>query len=135
MLEEAALVLQEQSQSRKDGRISNEDILRFTSLRCARNALKHICDIKSQWRMPGNDCSSHHFTAITEEITVYRYSRERALDYLRKKVVHLSTPSTLEKSKTIIRSLAKDGLMEDGNEELLNSGFIHCTFRSLFNGP
>ncbi|EKM80701.1 hypothetical protein AGABI1DRAFT_98838 [Agaricus bisporus var. burnettii JB137-S8] len=105
MLEEAALRLQEQSQSRKDGRISNEDILRLTNLRCARNALKHICDIKE----------------ITEEITVYRYSRERVLDYLRKKVIRLSTPSTLEKSKTIIRSLAKDGLMEDGNEDLLKT--------------
>lgn len=49
MLEEAALRLQEQSQSRKDGRISNEDILRLTNLRCARNALKHICDIKGRW--------------------------------------------------------------------------------------
>ncbi|XP_006460823.1 hypothetical protein AGABI2DRAFT_192416 [Agaricus bisporus var. bisporus H97] len=110
MLEEAALRLQEQSQSRKDGRISNEDILRLTNLRCARNALKHICDIKE----------------ITEEITVYRYSRERVLDYLRKKVIRLSTPSTLEKSKTIIRSLAKDGLMEDGNEELLKIGQLRA---------
>ncbi|KAF7782330.1 hypothetical protein Agabi119p4_1706 [Agaricus bisporus var. burnettii] len=121
MLEEAALRLQEQSQSRKDGRISNEDILRLTNLRCARNALKHICDIKE----------------ITEEITVYRYSRERVLDYLRKKVIRLSTPSTLEKSKTIIRSLAKDGLMEDGNEELLKIGQLRaaCELVSHYLSP
>lgn len=58
---------------------------------------------------------------ITEEIIVYRYSQERTLDYLRRKVARLSEPSTLEISRTVVRGLAKDGLMEDGNEELLKS--------------
>lgn len=61
------------------------------------------------------------YAEITEEITVYRYSPKRTLDYLRKKAARLSEPKILENSKTVIRSFARDGLMEDGNEELLKS--------------
>ena len=63
-------------------------------------------------------------TEITEDITVYRYSQERTLKYLRSKVLRLSEPKTLEISRSIIRDLAKDGLMEDGNEELLKGSYI-----------
>ncbi|KAF9454028.1 hypothetical protein P691DRAFT_798942 [Macrolepiota fuliginosa MF-IS2] len=121
MLEEAALAIQQQYQSRKDGQVLSRDVLQFTRLRCARNALKFICDVKE----------------ITEEITVYRYSQERTLEYLRKKAVHLSNPKIIEISKTIVRSLAKDGLMEDGNEELLKSGQLRaaCDLLAQYLSP
>jgi hypothetical protein len=38
---------------------------------------------------------------------------------MRKKVAHISGSKALEDSRTITRNLAKDGLMEDGQEELL----------------
>ncbi|KXN91053.1 Ribonuclease H2 subunit B [Leucoagaricus sp. SymC.cos] len=106
LLEEAALALQEQHRTRKEGQVLSEDVLRFTRLKCTRDAFKHICDVKE----------------ITEEITVYRYSPERTLEYLRLKAARLSSLKTLELSKSIVRDLAKDGLMEDGKEELLQSG-------------
>ena len=73
--------------------------------------------VSSQRTTAYNSLSTN--TEITENITVYRYSQERALGYLRSKVLRLSEPKTLEISRSITRNLAKDGLMEDGNEELL----------------
>ena len=44
------------------------------------------------------------------------------IDYLRRKVIRLETSGALDVSRTILRTLAKDGLLEDGNEELLKRG-------------
>lgn len=49
---------------------------------------------------------------------MYRFSLNKINDYLRTKVVHLETSAALE-LRTIVRELAKDGLMEDGREDLL----------------
>jgi ribonuclease H2 subunit B len=43
----------------------------------------------------------------------------------------LASVGILDGSKTIIRGLAKDGLLEDGNEQLLK-GKITLTFRREF---
>lgn len=59
------------------------------------------------------------YAEITPEIVVYRYSPVRVLEYLRVKVVRLSAQEVFEGSRTLIRGLAKDGLMEDGKEDLL----------------
>lgn len=45
-------------------------------------------------------------------------------EYLQAKVFRLSKHSAAEKSRTIIRSLAKDGLMDDGKENLLERRFL-----------
>lgn len=58
-------------------------------------------------------------TEVTPEIVVYRYSSTKIVDYLRAKVARLATPQVFEGSRTLIRGLAKDGLMEDGKENLL----------------
>lgn len=58
---------------------------------------------------------------ITAEITVFRYSSEKLTQELRKKVAVISTPRITEMSKSLVRSLAKDALMEDKNEDLLES--------------
>jgi ribonuclease H2 subunit B len=58
---------------------------------------------------------------ITSEIVVYRLSLQKIVEYLRLKVARLATPEVLEVSRTLTRGLAKDGLMEDGKESLLNS--------------
>ena len=62
--------------------------------------------------------------AITPEITVYRYSPPILTAYLQRKVARLSESSLQEGSKTVTRNLAKDGLMEDGKEELLKRKYI-----------
>ncbi|KAF8070633.1 ribonuclease H2, subunit B [Lyophyllum atratum] len=82
------------------------DILRFGSLAGVKDALKHLCDVKE----------------ITPEITVYRLSLPKVLEYLCAKVTRLSALEVLEVSTTAIRGLAKDGLMEDGRETLLQVG-------------
>jgi ribonuclease H2 subunit B len=41
------------------------------------------------------------------------------MEYLQAKVSRLSKHAVAEKSRTIIRGLAKDGLMDDGKEDLL----------------
>lgn len=56
---------------------------------------------------------------ITAEITVFRYSSEKLTQELRKKVATLATPRITEMSRCLVRSLAKDALMEDKNEDLL----------------
>lgn len=63
---------------------------------------------------------------ISADIVVYRFSPSKSNEYLRKKVAHLETCTAFE-SRTIVRELAKDGLMEDGREDLL-----HRTFTPAF---
>ncbi|KAG6881527.1 hypothetical protein C0992_000891, partial [Termitomyces sp. T32_za158] len=53
-------------------------------------------------------------------------SQTRVLDYFRSKVARLSAPEVLEISKSTIRDLAKDGLMEDGKEDLLQAGRLRA---------
>lgn len=60
------------------------------------------------------------FAAITPEITVYRFSQDQVTESLKVKVTRLAVPDIFENSKTLIRALAKDGLMEDGKENLLD---------------
>jgi Ydr279p protein family (RNase H2 complex component) wHTH domain len=59
------------------------------------------------------------YADITSELTVYRYSEDKVIEYLQAKVSRLSKHSVAEKSRSIIRNLAKDGLMDDGKEDLL----------------
>jgi ribonuclease H2 subunit B len=47
----------------------------------------------------------------------------KVVEYLRVKVARLATPEVFEVSRTLIRGLAKDGLMEDGKEDLLPRPF------------
>lgn len=42
------------------------------------------------------------------------------MDYLKVKVKRLSAPTVCEMSTTLIRHLAKNGLMDDGKEDLLD---------------
>lgn len=56
---------------------------------------------------------------ITEEVTVYRYSPDIVVETLKVKVARLDSPSMFEASRTLTRALAKDGLMEDGKDDLL----------------
>jgi len=57
---------------------------------------------------------------------VYRLSVQKIVEYLRFKVARLATPNILEVSRTLVRGLAKDGLMEDGKENLLQSKCSKC---------
>ncbi|TFK44398.1 ribonuclease H2, subunit B [Crucibulum laeve] len=106
--EEAASKLASPSESSatKGATISPQDIRAFCSMACAQKALRSVCDVKE----------------ITEDIVVYRYSPEKVVQYLRVKVARLSTSEVIETSRTITRGLARDGLMEDGKEPLLESG-------------
>ena len=61
----------------------------------------------------------YRYADITPELTVYRYSEDKVIEYLQTKVSRLSKHAVAEKSRTLIRNLAKDGLMDDGKENLL----------------
>lgn len=53
------------------------------------------------------------------------------VDYLRKKIARLVAANDFRESLTVVRLLAKDGLMEDGNESLLEGELypgIHWLF-------
>ena len=56
---------------------------------------------------------------ITPEVKVYRYSEDKVIEYLQAKVTRLSRHEVVEKSRTLIRNLAKDGLMDDSKEDIL----------------
>jgi ribonuclease H2 subunit B len=64
---------------------------------------------------------------ITPEISVYRFSSQILVEYLRKKVARLVAANEFRESLTVVRLLAKDGLMEDGNEALLE-GKLYSTY-------
>ncbi|KIK09908.1 hypothetical protein K443DRAFT_671222 [Laccaria amethystina LaAM-08-1] len=94
--------------------LDTKDIFAFASMSCTHTALRHVCEVKE----------------VTQGIVVYRYSPSKVIDYLRRKVMRLETSGVLDVSRTILRTLAKDGLLEDGNEELLKLGHTRaaCDF-------
>ncbi|KAH9931096.1 ribonuclease H2, subunit B [Epithele typhae] len=82
-----------------------DDMSILASLSCVHAAMGRICDHKD----------------IGHDILVYRYSAERTLEYLRSKVSRLSQQSVSELSSTLTRQFARDGLLEDGKDELLEA--------------
>ena len=54
---------------------------------------------------------------------MYRYSTERVLAYLRTKAERLSQQDVSEMSRTLTRSLAKDGFMADGKNDFLRGEY------------
>lgn len=56
---------------------------------------------------------------VNSDLVVYRFSRPNTLLYLEKKVTRLSKGGVIDKSRTLSRELAKDGLMGDDKEKLL----------------
>ena len=75
--------------------------------------------MRAIFRLPRRLASHVEFTDVTPELTVYRYSEDKMMEYLQAKVSRLSKAAVAEKSRTIIRNLAKDGMMDDGKEDLL----------------
>jgi ribonuclease H2 subunit B len=72
---------------------------------------------------------------ITPELTVYRYSEDKVMEYLQAKVSRLSKHAVAEKSRTITRGLAKDRLMDDGKEDLLERKCGSSLVRGGVVGP
>ncbi|KAH9061335.1 ribonuclease H2, subunit B [Lactarius vividus] len=101
--------------------IPQEDIVSLTRYDCIVDALKRVCD----------------FQDITPELKVYRYSEDKMIEYLQAKVTRLSRHEVVEKSRTIIRNFAKDGLMDDGKEDLLELGRTRsaCDLVSQYLAP
>ena len=104
--------------------LSRRDLVKFTSMKCVVSAMKHLCEVKSKILSPLRVelclCST---TEITPEISVYRFSMGILVDYLKKKVARLIAANEFRESLTVVRLLAKDGLMEDGKETLLEGEF------------
>ncbi|PIL36183.1 hypothetical protein GSI_01843 [Ganoderma sinense ZZ0214-1] len=90
--------------------LSPDDVQHLSSLRCVQAAMRHVCDYKE----------------ITAEVVVYRYSAERVQTYLRTKAARLSQKDVSELSRTLTRGFAKDGLMEDGREDILNAARLRA---------
>ena len=78
-------------------------VARLADLKCTLTGLRRVCETKD----------------IGGDTIVYRYSKEKAIQYLRRKVDRLCKAQEVEKARTIIRILARDGLMDDGKESLL----------------
>ncbi|KAK0461281.1 ribonuclease H2, subunit B [Desarmillaria tabescens] len=83
--------------------ISVADITSFVEMDCTRTALRRVCEMKE----------------VASDIMVYRFSSTKVVDYVRKKVDHMSSFPVIEMSRSITRNLAKDGLLDDGREMLL----------------
>ncbi|GJE92210.1 ribonuclease H2, subunit [Phanerochaete sordida] len=113
MLEDAVEKLIQSAPSKKDpsARLCKEDLLHFVSLDCARNAVSRICEKKQ----------------ITEELAVYKYSPDVVLENLRQKVARLNSQAMFDASRTLTRALAKDGLMDDGKDDLLEMGRLKAS--------
>lgn len=103
-----------------DLQLSRHDLAKFTSMKCVASAAKHLCEVKGIAPPPldvkSRLCGS---SEITPDISVYRFSMQTLVNYLRKKVARLIAAKEFRESLTVVRLLAKDGLMEDGKEALL----------------
>ncbi|KAJ8077250.1 hypothetical protein AAF712_004134 [Marasmius tenuissimus] len=107
IFEDLALKLEVSSASKEPSlHVLSKDVQRFTSLRCCKDALDRICEVER----------------VGSEIVVYRFSQEKAVAYLRQKVERLSKPEVIDSSRILTRNLAKDGLMEDEKEDILEMG-------------
>ncbi|KAJ3853762.1 ribonuclease H2, subunit B [Lentinula lateritia] len=106
IFEEAAIKLEQSSSKDSSETISAKDVATFTSMNCCKDALSRICDSQE----------------LPPDIMVYRFSPTKYIEYLKLKVLNLLEANVVEGSRTLVRSLAKDGLMEDGNEKLLEVG-------------
>ena len=56
---------------------------------------------------------------------MYRYAPEKVVDSLKAKVARLHGSAIFNQSNTLIRALARDGLMEDGKDKLLERQLVH----------
>ncbi|PPQ99458.1 hypothetical protein CVT24_005265 [Panaeolus cyanescens] len=96
---------------------TKQDILEFSSLNCVKSSMASICDAK--------------------DITVYRFSKEKLQEFLKSRITRITASQAFKESKTVTRILARDGLMDDGKEELLNLGRIRagCDLLSQYLSP
>lgn len=90
----------------------------LADLKCTQTGLRRVCESKD----------------IGGDTIVYRYSKEKAIQYLKRKVDRLCQAQEVENSRTIIRILARDGLMDDGKETLLEREF-HLSFHVVMLTP
>lgn len=102
--------------------IPEQDVMHLLQLDCVRAAAHAICETKGTSTFEHSasftdDCS----VELTPDIIVYRYSSDKVLSHLRPKVDRLKQPEVMDRSRTIVRTLAKEGLMDDGKEDLLES--------------
>lgn len=115
-----ALTSQNGKNTPPDLQLSRHDLAEFTSMRCVVSVVKHLCEVKGIPPPPVHVwphlCD---IAEITPEISVYRFSMQTLMKYLGKKVARLVAANEFRESLTVVRLLAKDGLMEDGKEILL----------------
>ncbi|KZV85867.1 hypothetical protein EXIGLDRAFT_741256 [Exidia glandulosa HHB12029] len=76
---------------------ANADVLHLLRFRCIGEALRRVCDYKE----------------LNEDMTVYRFSRQKLVNYARAKVDHLASPDVFSKFRVLVRGLAKEGLADD----------------------
>ena len=101
--------------------VDQEDITRLMRLDCIAGAIKRVCDYQGALTVGTSQITilTGYSPDVTPELSVYRYSEDKLLAYLKIKVERLAKPSVSELSRSVTRSLARDGLMEDGKEGIL----------------
>ncbi|KAF8520441.1 ribonuclease H2, subunit B [Hysterangium stoloniferum] len=101
--------------------VKSADLSQFTALDCVHDALKRMCEYQD----------------LTDELTVYRYSRVKLLQYLSSKVAHLAQPVVFETYPSLQRHLAKDGLLDQEREALRQAGRLRvaCEIVSQYLPP
>lgn len=115
-----ALTSQNGKNTPPDLQLTRHDLVKFTSMKCVASATKHLCEVKGITSPLFNvKHRSYDVTEITPGIGVCRFSMQTLVDYLRKKVARLVAANEFRESLTVVRILAKDGLMEDGKDILL----------------
>ncbi|KDQ21843.1 hypothetical protein BOTBODRAFT_99689 [Botryobasidium botryosum FD-172 SS1] len=92
----------------RTGPLNADDIMRLGRLKCTPAALQRLCDCKE----------------AAVELIVYRFSRSKLLDVLRRKTSRLAAAATFDSLPSLKRGLAKDGLGvgTDADENLRQDG-------------
>jgi ribonuclease H2 subunit B len=117
IFEEAASKL---SNGSKTAAIRGDDVMQLATLDCVHDALRRACDSKGDFCALFG-CSTPYFTIlqdVTEELSVYRFSYLKLMQSISAKVAHLSQPSVFDAYPSLQRQLAKNGLLDEGKDEL-----------------
>ncbi|KAG6333383.1 hypothetical protein ID866_5701 [Astraeus odoratus] len=121
----AEMTITQASSSRESvSAITTEDIMAFSALGCTTQAMRRLCEMKGRNSSRFTDSAELKVSPpeITDEISVFRYSQRKLMEYLKQKVAVLATPRITEMSRCLIRGLAKHALMDDKHEDLLELG-------------
>lgn len=83
--------------------------------------------------LPSRSSGSLYISDITSDMTVYRFSPVKVIEYAKLKVARIAIPLVFETCRALVQEVAKNDLMEDDAEDLLSGGAMSAALVSLLS--